>query len=87
MNDRKQSSVLFSRNSQTLDEEDVLSNVQKSPVINPPDKTADTSQPQGSPGIPKTKCTTALEPMVRNLRSAFLTWSLSHRKTAEKCTF
>lgn len=51
------------RNSQTLDEEDVLSDVQQSPVINPPDKTAGASQPQGSPGIPKTKCTTALEPM------------------------
>lgn len=50
------------RNSQTLDEEDVLSDLQKSPVINPPDKTAGASQPQGSPGIPKTKCT-ALEPM------------------------
>ncbi|CAO2605783.1 Aprataxin and PNK-like factor [Lemmus lemmus] len=49
------------RNSQTLDEEDVLSDMQKSPVINPPDKTAGASQPQGSPGIPKTKCT-ALEP-------------------------
>lgn len=82
VNDRKQSSVLFSRNSQTLDEEDVLSDVQKSPVINLPDKTAGASQPQGSPGLPKTKCT-ALEPAVRNLSSPFLTWSLSHGKTAD----
>lgn len=59
-----------------------MSDLQKSPVINPPDKTAGASQPQESPGIPKTKCT-ALEPMVRNLRSTFLTWSLSHGKTAE----
>ncbi|XP_038176079.1 aprataxin and PNK-like factor isoform X2 [Arvicola amphibius] len=50
------------RNSQTLDEEDLLSAVQKSPVINPPGKTAGASQPQGSPEMPKTKCT-VLEPM------------------------
>ncbi|XP_075839690.1 aprataxin and PNK-like factor isoform X1 [Microtus pennsylvanicus] len=49
------------RNSQTLDEEDVLSDTQEPPVINPPDKTAGASQLQGSPGLPKTKCT-ALEP-------------------------
>lgn len=51
-------------------------------MINPPDKTAGASQPLGSPGPPKTKCT-ALEPTVRNLRSPFLTWSLSHGKTAD----
>ncbi|XP_060239683.1 aprataxin and PNK-like factor isoform X1 [Meriones unguiculatus] len=44
------------RNSQTLDEDDVLSEMHKSPVIDLPDKTAGASQLQGSPEITKTKC-------------------------------
>ncbi|ERE66793.1 aprataxin and PNK-like factor isoform 2 [Cricetulus griseus] len=50
------------RNSQIFDEDDVLSEMQKSPVINLPDKTTGTSQLQGSPEITKAKCT-AIEPM------------------------
>ncbi|XP_040594215.1 aprataxin and PNK-like factor isoform X1 [Mesocricetus auratus] len=50
------------RNSQILDEDDVLSEMQKSPVINLPDKTTGTSQLQGSPEITKGRCT-AIEPM------------------------
>ncbi|XP_034368449.1 aprataxin and PNK-like factor isoform X2 [Arvicanthis niloticus] len=50
------------RNSQMLDEDDILSEMQKSPVVNLPDKTTGASQLQGSPEITKTKCPT-IDPM------------------------
>ncbi|XP_028617536.1 aprataxin and PNK-like factor isoform X2 [Grammomys surdaster] len=50
------------RNSQMLDEGDILSEMQKSPVVDLPDKTTGASQLQGSPGITKTNCPT-IDPM------------------------
>lgn len=50
------------RNSQMLDEDDILSEMQKSSVVNLPDKTTGASQLQGSPDITKTKCPT-IDPM------------------------
>ncbi|XP_031238327.1 aprataxin and PNK-like factor isoform X1 [Mastomys coucha] len=50
------------RNSQMLDEDDILSEMQKSPVVNLPDKTTGASQLQGSPEITKAKCPT-IDPM------------------------
>ncbi|XP_052030215.1 aprataxin and PNK-like factor isoform X2 [Apodemus sylvaticus] len=46
------------RNSQMLDEDEILSEMQKSPVVNLPDETTGASQLQGSPEITKTKCPT-----------------------------
>lgn len=67
------SSVLFYRNSQILDEDNVLSEMQKSPVIKLPDETAGASRLQGSPELTEGA---AVEAPVRNLRGAFLTRSV-----------
>lgn len=50
------------RNSQMLDEDEILNEMRKSPVVNLPDKTAGASQLQGSPEVTKTKCPT-VDPM------------------------
>lgn len=55
------------RNSQMLDEDDILNEMRKSPVVNLPDKTAVASQLQGSPEVTKAKCPT-VDPMARDVR-------------------
>jgi hypothetical protein len=69
-----------------LDEDDILSEMQKSPVVNLPDKTTGASQLQGSPEITKTKCPT-IDPMVRIVRRTILIWSLfqGERRQLKSC--
>lgn len=50
-----------------LDEDDILNEMRKSPVVNLPDKAAGASELQGSPEVTKTKCPT-IDPMARDVR-------------------
>lgn len=69
--------ILFSRNSQMLDEDDILNETPESSLVNLPDETTGAPQLEGSTEIATTQTSTT-NSVVRNLRShPFITCSLN----------
>jgi hypothetical protein len=62
---KKNVSILCYRNSQMLDEDNIINETSESSVINLPDKTTGASQPERSTEVTKTQTTTT-DSVVRN---------------------